>query len=204
MMVTATIVCVIATLVLVLAEYRAAKRLRRLAKPIASLAFIAVGWPGIRCMPYELWIFVGLVLGGVGDVALLGASNTAFMAGLVAFLLGHLSYVVAIAQWVPQPDHWWSVYALVTALVGTGALAWLWRHLGSMKVPVILYVATIVTMVAAAFATHDVRLISGALLFFASDLSVARDKFVAPGFANRAWGLPCYYAGQLLIAWSLH
>ena len=22
-------------------------------------------------------------------------------------------------------------------------------------------------------------------------------------FANRAWGLPCYYAGQLLIAWSL-
>jgi len=31
---------------------------------------------------------------------------------------------------------------------------------------------------------------------------VARDRFVAQGFINRAWGLPMYYGGQLLLAYS--
>lgn len=41
---------------------------------------------------------------------------------------------------------------------------------------------------------------AGALAFTASDVSVARDRFVQHGFVNRAWGLPFYYAAQLLIA----
>ena len=42
----------------------------------------------------------------------------------------------------------------------------------------------------------------GAVMFYGSDLAVARDRFVAPGFSNRAWGLPLYYAAQLVIAAS--
>jgi uncharacterized membrane protein YhhN len=41
---------------------------------------------------------------------------------------------------------------------------------------------------------------AGALAFTASDISVARDRFVQHEFLNRAWGLPLYYAAQLLIA----
>jgi uncharacterized membrane protein YhhN len=41
---------------------------------------------------------------------------------------------------------------------------------------------------------------AGALAFTASDVSVARDRFVRPQFLNRAWGLPLYYVAQLLIA----
>ena len=40
----------------------------------------------------------------------------------------------------------------------------------------------------------------GALAFTASDISVARDRFVRHEFLNRAWGLPLYYGAQLLIA----
>jgi uncharacterized membrane protein YhhN len=40
----------------------------------------------------------------------------------------------------------------------------------------------------------------GALAFTASDISVARDRFVQHEFLNRAWGLPLYYAAQLLLA----
>jgi uncharacterized membrane protein YhhN len=40
----------------------------------------------------------------------------------------------------------------------------------------------------------------GALAFTASDISVARDRFARHEFLNRAWGLPLYYAAQLLIA----
>jgi len=42
----------------------------------------------------------------------------------------------------------------------------------------------------------------GALLFGASDLFVARERFIEPGFRNRLFGLPLYYAGQLLLALS--
>jgi hypothetical protein len=52
-------------------------------------------------------------------------------------------------------------------------------------------------------AQNRLRLLLGASLFFVSDLSVARDRFVAREFANKLYGLPAYYAGQLLIAWTL-
>ena len=41
------------------------------------------------------------------------------------------------------------------------------------------------------------------MAFALSDLSVARDRFVRPGFANAAWGLPLYFAAQLVIASSV-
>jgi hypothetical protein len=40
----------------------------------------------------------------------------------------------------------------------------------------------------------------GAVMFYLSDLAVARDRFVAPGFTNRVWGLPLYYGAQLILA----
>lgn len=204
-MIPATIVCALACLVLVGAEYGKRSQLRIVTKTIASLAFIAVGVLAMRAEPsssYAMWIVIGLVLGAVGDVALLGRGDRAFLGGLAAFLLGHIAYVVAIAQLAP-PAQWIHPLAIAPVVVGGGALAWLWPRLGAMRVPVIVYVLTIVTMVAGALAVRHPVLTTGAILFFASDLAVARDKFVDPGFTNRVWGLPCYYAGQLVIAWSL-
>ena len=43
----------------------------------------------------------------------------------------------------------------------------------------------------------------GALLFYASDIFVARDRFVKPGFDNRLFGLPPYFAAQFMFAFSL-
>ncbi len=215
----ATALCALACVVLVAAEYRHARALRMIAKPIASLAFIAVGYlasrdaaPGFDS--FQRHVLLGLVLGAVGDVALLGSSNRAFLAGLVAFLLGHLAYVIACIHRVGPADALGlaGVLAAAPAAVGIGALAWLWPRLGSMRIPVIVYVAVIVAMVIGAIAVARSNalpapsrelLVTGAVLFFASDLAVARDKFVGKSFANRAWGLPAYYAGQLLIAWSL-
>lgn len=217
-MIAATIVSALACLVLVGAEYTHAKALRAIAKPIASLAFVAVAVlalaacsPGAGWREYQLYIVVGLVLGVAGDIALLGKSSGAFLVGLVAFLLGHIAYVVGFAQLAP-PSSWLDIRALAPVAVGGTALALLWPRLGDMRVPVIAYVITIVTMVAAAIAAARVEalpednrmlLLAGASLFFVSDLAVARDKFVGASFVNRAWGLPAYYAGQLLIAWSL-
>jgi uncharacterized membrane protein YhhN len=44
---------------------------------------------------------------------------------------------------------------------------------------------------------------SGAVAFYFSDVFVARDRFMKKEFLNRLVGLPLYYAGQFLIAFSL-
>ncbi len=201
-MIAATIVCAVACLVLVGTEYKRARQVRTVSKIIASLAFIAVGVLAANTSTFAIWILSGLVLGAVGDVALLDKSDRAFLVGLAAFLLGHIAYVVAIATLLP-PARWLGPLAIAPVIVGGGALAWLWPRLGKMKLPVTIYVLTIVTMVVGALAVRQPVLTTGAVLFFASDLAVARDKFVEASVVNRAWGLPCYYAGQLLIAWSL-
>jgi len=196
----------------VFAEWRKDSRLRMVAKTIASLAFIAVAVIGMRDTTYARWILAGLILGAVGDVALLGKSDKAFLVGLGAFLFGHLSYVVACGQ-VRSPLDWVTdahAFALIPIAIGLTVLQWLWPKLGSMRIPVIGYMLAIVAMMIGAIAVARASamptrtcLVAGAALFFASDLAVARDKFVEQSFTNRAWGLPAYYAGQLLIAWSV-
>jgi uncharacterized membrane protein YhhN len=198
--IAATIVCAAACVVLVIAEWHQLLRVRVVSKIVASLAFLLVGLLAARQMNF---IVAGLALGVIGDVALLGDGKRAFLIGLGAFLLGHLAYVAGISQLVP-PRAWIAPLAAAPVAIGAGALAYLWPRLGSLRVPVICYVATIVAMMAGALAARaNTALCLGAALFFASDLAVARDKFVAKTFANKAWGLPAYYAGQLLIAWSL-
>lgn len=221
-----TVFCAIACGVLVVAEARRWRRIRVVSKLVASAMFIAVGAAamgscgtaaGATGDPWRMFqtiVVMGLLLGAAGDAALLGKSDRAFLVGLGAFLLGHVAYVIAAGQLVP-PDRWLSSagpIAAAPAAVGLGVLAWLWPRLGSMRLPVIAYVLVIVAMVIGGIAILSTETLpeqnrrlfaAGAVLFFASDLAVARDKFVAATFVNRAWGLPCYYAGQLLIAWSL-
>ena len=45
-----------------------------------------------------------LALSGAGDVALLGSSETAFMAGLGCFLAGHVAWIIAQARTQPLGD----------------------------------------------------------------------------------------------------
>jgi len=212
MMTIATVACGVACAILVVSEARADRVGRIGAKIIASAAFVAVGALAAAAhdTAFARWVLAGLVLGAVGDVCLLGGSRRAFLAGLGAFLLGHLAYVVAIAAALP-PERWLGAAGALAAapiIVGGIVLAWLWPRLGGMRAPVIAYVATIVAMVVGAFAAMrtgvaPTRLAAGAALFFASDIAVARNRFVARTFANRAWGLPAYYAAQLMIAWSI-
>jgi uncharacterized membrane protein YhhN len=205
-MIECTVICAIACGALVAAERAGNEVARRAAKLVASLAFVAVGALARTGNAYGDWMLAGLVLGAIGDVALLGRSRRAFAAGLGAFLLGHLAYIAGIAQRVP-PDEWLARAGTLAALPIVAAalvVVTAWRRLGALRVAVIAYAATIATMMIGALAARaEARLAAGAALFFASDLAVARDRFVARSFVNKAWGLPAYYAGQLAIAWSL-
>src|SRR5690349_20613575 len=116
-------------------------------------------------------------------------SERAFLGGLVAFLLGHLGYVIAFARVVP-PARWFEgamLGVLAAALVAAAVvLRWLWPRLGSMRIPVIGYVAVITAMVLGGVAVRNASLLAtaGAIAFYASDLAVARDKFVVKDVWN--------------------
>jgi len=84
-------------------------------------------------------------------------------------------------------------------------LLWLWPHFFRLRAPIVLYVLVISLMTIWAISAFDAGRLSlhgalGAVLFFLSDLLVARHRFVHRQLINRFLGLPLYYASQLLIA----
>jgi len=178
------------------AEARGAPLVRAAGKIGASLGFVALALSlGIEGT-FDRGILAGLVLSVLGDALLLSPRRPAFLGGLVAFLLAHVAYAVAFAG-VSRPLL--GVALLVAAVTGA-VLRWLWPGLGGMRAPVVAYCVVISAMLWLALGVARPEVRFGALLFYLSDLLVARDRFVRPGFANRLVGLPLYYAGQLLLA----
>lgn len=177
-----------------------------IAKPAAAACFLwaALAWGALDSL-YGRWILAGLALSACGDVLLIVPGRTrAFQIGIGAFLLGHVAYAGAFAA-LDLELRVLGVASLLMGLVAWRTLRWLMPHVPSdFRAPVGAYVAVIGTMVVLAFAATaggaPPLAAIGALAFAASDLSVARDRFVAPGFSNAAWGLPLYFAAQLALA----
>ncbi|MCK6505518.1 lysoplasmalogenase [Myxococcota bacterium] len=190
---------------LLLAEQRGSAPGKWLTKPLASVGFL---WTALQAgalsSTYGKVVLGALLLCLLGDVLLIPKDKRIFMAGIGAFLLGHLGFGAAfLVRGVAAPPT-----LIAGALLAPGVIwvaLWLSPHLrGPMRVAVTAYVLVISGMVALATGTFghtlDPRILVGAVLFFLSDLCVARNRFVAPGFANRLVGLPLYYAAQLLLA----
>jgi len=168
-------------------------------KVAASAGFIALALALRPDTPFERWILAGLCLSAAGDVLLLSAARRGFLAGLVAFLLAHLAY--AAAFWPAASPSPWTAAAIAAATAL--ALRWLWPRLGSMRLPVAAYCAVIGLMLWLALGVGRPEIRLGGLLFWLSDLAVARHRFVRAEPLNRLVGLPLYYAGQYLIALAL-
>ena len=200
--------CVVAVAVLLVAEQRGAREARALAKTVASLAFVGVALSlGATDSAYGRWVLLALVLSVAGDVLLLSGRSAAFLAGLGAFLLAHGAYAAAfvVAGVAPRSIEMAAVPAL---LVGAVVLRWLWPHLhGPMRAAVPLYIVVILAMACTAAghagASGEATVAVAAVVFALSDLAVARERFVHASFMNRAWGLPAYYAAQLMLAGSV-
>jgi uncharacterized membrane protein YhhN len=127
-----------------------------------------------------------------------------FRAGVFAFLAGHMAFSAAFLT-RPLDLIGLAASIVLLAVVVGGTLRWLAASLPREMVwPVRVYMIVIGVMSALACGVTAAggpwAVAVGALAFTASDLSVARDRFVRHQFLNRAWGLPLYYGAQLLIA----
>jgi len=177
-----------------------------LSKTVASAAFVILGV--IRWSSGDIfggWLVAGLAFCAIGDVLLL--RDRTFDLGLVAFLLGHALYVAGFHAALPVGR--WSLLVLALLLiVSGGAVRWLWPHLGRRRFSVLAYIAVISVMVWGGVSAFTGGVLpwtaaAGALLFYLSDLAVARQRFVQKSLINRALGLPTYYLGQLLLALTI-
>lgn len=190
---------------LLFAEWRGAQRVEWVAKPLASTGFIVAAISrGAMDGAYGRAILCGLAFSMLGDVLLMPQSKRAFMAGLGAFLLGHVAYAAAFlvrGVGVSVTLAGLALLAIPASVVGR----WLWPAVpAEMRGPVLGYIVVISSMVALALGTVSkmggVTVLVGAVMFYLSDLSVARDRFVKKGLVNRLWGLPMYYAAQHVLA----
>jgi uncharacterized membrane protein YhhN len=198
---------------LLLFEKRESARGLLLTKPFLSLLFIAAALTGPGSDPaYFGLILAGLICCLAGDVCLIFFfSRPLFLAGLASFLAGHVLYAVAFFLKAPPGAATWIIGACFV-VVGGVVFAWLRPHLGKMFLPVVAYMVIITAMaVGAASLLKDENAgapgrylaFAGAILFYVSDIFVARHRFVAKAYINRLLGLPLYYAAQFLIAFSI-
>jgi uncharacterized membrane protein YhhN len=168
-------------------------------KMALAAGFVAVGAARSTGDSYSRWVLLGLVLSAVGDGFLLSDARRDFLAGLSAFLLAHLAYAAAFAP-VAHP----SLPVLAGIVLATlAALAWLWPRLGPMRVPVAGYASAIGLMLWLASGVDRAIVPGGALLFWLSDLLVAKRRFGPASPLDRAVGWPLYFAGQYLLAFSI-
>jgi uncharacterized membrane protein YhhN len=181
-------------------------------KTILSLLFIvaALVQPNL-IQSYAIFVIIGLIFCLGGDVFLALPQERMFLLGLVSFLIGHVFYVVAFIGVAGWSQLAW-IGPLLTIVISIAVFIWLQPHLGSMKIPVICYIIVISLMLCLAWSILGVSHLSvsgrilvflGAFSFYISDVFVARDRFLKNEFLNRLVGLPLYYMGQFLIAFSV-
>ena len=191
---------------LLLAELKSSRLGVWLIKPVASTLFVITALlAGALASSYGRLILLGLLLSWLGDVFLISKRQLFFIVGLGSFLLAHVAFSGAFLlqslKVLPL-----TLAATATVVFAIITLRWLWPHLShSFRPAVVSYLAAISLMVVLASGTMAAagpQLLIGAVMFAVSDIFVARERFVSPSVVNRLWGLPLYYAAQLIFALS--
>lgn len=148
-------------------------------------------------------IVLGLALGAGGDFFLSRPGERAFLYGMAAFGAGHLAYGVAFLD--PTRIGEAMIPGLILLALAASTELWLAPRTGALRGPVRAYVIVISAMALAAFTLPPARgaALAGTLLFLASDLLLALERFVlgsgrVKGVLSRAlWA--AYWSGQALI-----
>lgn len=182
------------------------REVRLVTKPLTLVALIGVALtldpvdPQIRT-----WMVIGLIFSLGGDIFLL-FEDRLFVPGLVSFLLGHLAYIVGL-QLAPTSATGTAVGLAVVAV----AIATVGRRVvvgvrggdhPELTAPVVVYLLVISAMVVSAFGTLAPAAIVGSVLFYASDATLAWNRFLTPLRYGGPAVMVTYHLGQIgLVLW---
>jgi uncharacterized membrane protein YhhN len=193
-------------------EKKENRKLLLIVKSILSLLFVITALLQLHPVPaYYHYLFVGLIFCLIGDVCLALPQKKAFRVGLVSFLVGHVLYIFSFSS-LTQIYYWISAWLFIIFCFSALIFLWLRPHLESMLIPVLFYILVITVMASGALAVFwkssfqisgRVFILLGSLCFYFSDVFVARNKFIRKEYRNQLLGLPLYYTGQFLLAFSI-
>jgi uncharacterized membrane protein YhhN len=161
-------------------------------------------------------VLMALLLSLCGDIALMFDNESAFMQGLVAFLVAHIFYILSFRDHrsTTQGDALQGLQqfrlAFPVLLAGTGLVFILYPALGNLRYPVMVYAAVLVTMVLqATFRLGRTNLTSfwlvvlGAVMFMISDSILALHKFLGIITYADALTMSSYALAQYLLVEGL-
>jgi uncharacterized membrane protein YhhN len=188
------------------------KPLEYIAKPGVMVALLAWLWSVGGFKGHLLWFVIGLFFSLIGDIFLM-LPNKMFSAGLIAFLLTHIAYLIGFDDSLPPLN---MVSILLATMVGITAFRVGREILGSLnsskhkrlQIPVLIYIITISLMLLSALLTlvrpewsigASLLVSGGAMLFVASDTILAWNKFVEPLKGENLAVITSYHIGQIFI-----
>lgn len=185
-------------------------RLEYVLKPVTIVLLIAAAMSADLGVARP-WVLAALVFGLLGDIALListdGQPDPPFIAGLGAFLVGHICYLVGFLRvGVRALD----LLAGVLVVAGVAGLALPAVLRGAARAAgkrfaaaVAAYAALLATMAVLAVGTSIVATAVGGVLFLGSDTLLARRRFVSPVRRGPLLVIVSYHLAQFLILLGL-
>lgn len=205
---------VLVSLVELVLAFHEMEKWRKIVKPF-SLLFLA--FSALIALPSHPLIFIGAILGMVGDVFLIFVKKRKlFILGTISFLLGHFAYIseILFIMLKDNPVPWW-FYVVALFLMLTLTLAFYpfskkitgdryLSLLGNLYLSVLVLV-TIISVIATSkgFTNFMVLGIIGGISFLASDLLLIQATFVRD-FKRRDYYIMLFYLlGQAFIVSGL-
>lgn len=206
-------------------------------KTFASTMFVLVGVFAMKASgnstPYAKFIIIGLIFGFAGDLLLHSLSQAmwANVSGVLAFLVGHIFYVVAIQKAIKTtyPSaavfEWFEILAIVLVVAIALGVMVIGKLVKRDNIPLLIglsgYLVFLSTMLVKAsrfalgewiYGTNDnvaaifITVVLGAILFFTSDLTLGlillnRERFETR--LVRVFNIVTYFIGQIFIASSI-
>lgn len=185
-------------------------------KGLASLCFVAIG---LICSPgthVAAMIAAGLIIGSIADVLLNlrmvfeEKGQLIFLVGIVVFLTGHIMYLAAVLPLCPYKLACIIIGIVLTALL----MVWIFSRVTAkpaFKIFGVVYIGAIMLLncvavgnVIAEQSAFNTVFAIGAVLFLVSDIVLILNTFGSEFKQSlRNTNISLYYAGQLLIAFSL-
>jgi uncharacterized membrane protein YhhN len=195
-----------------LALWKQIRPLEFIAKPAVMVVLFIYLWTSTGLTGAALWFGLGILLSLAGDVFLLWLDRF-FIFGLVAFLLGHLAYVIGFNLPAPAVSAWGLILAIIIGLSGARIIRRILSALAEkgqtrLRLPVLVYGVVISIMLLSAMlkltdtswdAAAALLVAVGAGLFFASDIVLAWNKFVTPINHGRIINIGLYHLGQIAL-----
>lgn len=205
---TLSILTIISAGIAIYSKYSTNKILLYVFKPLTTILILLLSilFSHTSFQNNNLLIFIGIIFCLFGDVFLM--LHKRFILGLISFLIAHILFLIFFYL----KSEYYNYYLLIPVfLIGILLYTFLYKKLGKMKLPVLLYLAFILLMAWSGISFYSTsysiasRIIAVAVILFVfSDANIAFNKFNKPYRIAELLILSTYYSSIYLIAYSLN